>query len=132
LELRNQLAVFMALASRLQGRQENATLMGMLERNLSHIIRSIRDMQHELSMARYPFGHAKADPTLAEYLVSGEFDDRDWNAVLGAANELVEGFPRLYVRMLGRLVALAEEIEAAFGLPQLPEPPPKPEPSTEP
>jgi hypothetical protein len=132
LELRNQLAVFMALASRLQGQQENATLMGMLERNLSHIIRSVRDMQHELSMARYPFGHAKADPTLAEYLVSEQFDDRDWNAVLGAANELVEGFPRLYVRMLGRLVALAEEIEAAFGLPQLPEPPPKPEPSTGP
>lgn len=128
LQLRNQFAVLMAMISRLEGQQENATLMGMLERNVSQLVRGVRDLQHELSMARYPFGHAKADPTLTEFLVPDIFNDQDWNAVFSAAQELLEGFPRLYVRMLGRLVALAEEIEAVFGLPQLPEPPEKEEP----
>jgi Zn-dependent protease with chaperone function len=127
-ELRNLFAVFMALASRLEGQRENATLMGMLERKLSELVRAVRDIQYALSMARYPFGHATAEPTLAEFIIPGQFHDADWNGVLSAASELLEGVPQLYARMLGRLVVLAEEVEAAFGLPQLPEPPPKPEP----
>jgi hypothetical protein len=128
LQLRNQFAVLMAMASRLEGQQDNATLKGMFERNVSQLVRGVRDLQYELSMARYPFGHAKADPTLAEFLVSTEFNDQDWSGVFAAAQELLGGFPRLYVRMLGRLVALAEEIEAVFGLPPLAEPPAQEEP----
>jgi hypothetical protein len=122
LQLRNRMVVLGALIPRLAGQQENATLRGMLERNVSLLVREIRDLQYELSMARYPFSHAAAEPTLAEFLVSVPFRDDDWNGVLGAGGELAEGFPRLYVRMLGRLAALAEEIEGVFGLAPLPEP----------
>ena len=44
-------------------------------------------MQYELSRARYPFKHAKAEPTLAEFLISGPFREDDWNGVIGAGSE---------------------------------------------
>src|SRR5690348_10686166 len=44
----------------------------------------IREMQTELSRVRYPFGHAKAEPTLAEFLLPEPFNDADWPAVIAA------------------------------------------------
>jgi Zn-dependent protease with chaperone function len=125
LRLRNRFALLLNVISRLSGQQENAALRGLLERNVSSLVYEIRNLQRELSMARYPFSHAKADPTLAEFLVATQFHDSDHGAAFGAAGELLEGFPKLYARMFGRLAALAEKVEAAFGLPPLAEPAPK-------
>ncbi|HXT57879.1 MAG TPA: hypothetical protein VN699_04560, partial [Pirellulales bacterium] len=123
LQLRNRMVLLMSLASHLSDQKDNAALRGLLEKNVSLLAREIRDMQYELSRARYPFKHAKAEPTLAEFLISGPFREDDWNGVIGAGSELVESFPRLYVRMLGWLAALAEEIEAVFGFTPLSERP---------
>lgn len=122
LALRNRFSVLGALFSRLEGQKENATLLGTLEKNISQLVRQIRDLQHELSQVRYPFDHAKAEPTVAEFLLPQPFNDGDWGAVLNAGHALVEGFPRLYARMFGRLTALAEEVESLLGLPRLPQP----------
>ena len=122
LALRNRFSVLGALFSRLEGQKENATLLGTLEKNISQLVRQIRDLQHELSQVRYPFDHAKAEPTVAEFLLPQPFNENDWGAVLNAGHALVEGFPRLYARMFGRLTALAEEVESLLGLPRLPQP----------
>lgn len=122
LALRNRFSVLGALFSRLEGQKENATLLGTLEKNISQLVRQIRDLQHELSQVRYPFDHAKAEPTVAEFLLPQPFNENDWGAVLSAGHALVEGFPRLYARMFGRLTALAEEVESLLGLPRLPQP----------
>lgn len=122
LSLRNRFAVLGAFFSRLEGQKENAALLGSLEKNISLLVRQIRDLQFQLSQVRYPFDHAKAEPTLAEFLLPQPFNDHDWGEVLNAGNALVEGFPRLYARMFGRLTALAEEVETLLGLPRLPQP----------
>ena len=125
LGVRNRMAVLSTLFSRTESQKDNAALLGSIEKNLSLLARQVRDLQFELSHVRYPFGHAKADPTLAEFLVPDRFNERDWPAVLGAAQQVMEGFPRLYARLLGWLTALAEQVEAGVGLPPLPAPPEK-------
>lgn len=123
LGIRNRMAVLSALLSRTQTNKDNAALLGSIEKSMSLLSRQIRDLLFELSHVRYPFGHAKADPTLAEFLLPEPFNDRDWEAVLRAAQEVMNGFPRLYARLLGWLSAVAEQVEAAVGLPPLAEPP---------
>lgn len=125
LGVRNRMAVLSTLFSRTESQKDNAALLGSIEKNLSLLARQVRDLQFELSHVRYPFDHAKADPTLAEFLLPDRFNERDWPAVLGAAQQVMEGFPRLYARLLGWLTALAEQVEAAVGLPPLPAPPEK-------
>jgi hypothetical protein len=122
LGLRNRMTVLRALFSRLNGQRENAALLGSLEKNMSLLIRQIRDVQGELSRVRYPFQHATKDPTVAEFLLPEPFDERDWSAVLSAGSALEEGFPRLYARMFGRLTGLAEQVEALLGMPRLADP----------
>ncbi|HWB11252.1 MAG TPA: M48 family metallopeptidase [Pirellulales bacterium] len=123
LALRNRMAVLSKLLSRLEGQRDNATLLGSLEKNMSLLVRQIRDLQHELSRVRYPFEHATKEPTVAEFLVPQPFNERDWSSILSAGSAVLEGFPRLYGRMFGRLTLLAEEVEALLGLARLPEPP---------
>ena len=123
LKLRNRFAITLKLISKLSEQKENAALGGMLEKSMSQLTYEIRDLERELSKAPYPFSHAKAQPTLAGFLITAYFQDGDYNGILSAAHELVEGFPQLYVRMVGRLVALAEEVETIFGLPPLLDPP---------
>jgi Zn-dependent protease with chaperone function len=127
LGVRNRMTVLSTLLSRLEGQRENATLLGALEKNVSLLVRQIRDLQNELSRVRYPFHHATKEPTVAEFLLPQPFDERDWSAVLSAGSALGEGFPRLYARLFGRLTGLAEEVEALLGLARLPEPPAKEE-----
>jgi hypothetical protein len=123
LGVRNRMAVLRAMFSRREGQRENAALLGSLEKNMSLLVRQIRDLQSELSRVRYPFRHATKDPTVAEFLLPQPFDDRDWSSVLSAGGALLEGFPRLYARMFGRLTELAEQVEALLGLARLAEPP---------
>ncbi|HVA48380.1 MAG TPA: M48 family metallopeptidase [Pirellulales bacterium] len=127
LALRNRMSVLRALFSRMEGQRENATLLGSLEKNISLLARQIRHLQFELSQVRYPFDHAKGEPTLSEFLLPQPFSDNDWNAVLTAGGTMLDGFPTLYARLFGRLTALAEDVESLLGLPRLAEPEPEDE-----
>ncbi|HVX11735.1 MAG TPA: M48 family metalloprotease [Pirellulales bacterium] len=122
LALRNRMAVLSTLLPRLSEARDNASLFGSVEKNIGLLVRQIRDFQNELSHVRYPFHHAKADPTLSEFLLPQAFNESDWSAVLSAGSAVVEGFPRLYARMFGRMTALAEEVEGLLGLPRQADP----------
>lgn len=122
LAVRNRLAVLRALCSYLETHAKNAGLLGSLEKNVSLLARQIRDLQFELSQTRYPFAHAKGEPTLSEFLLPEPFSDSDPMAVLSAGGALLDGFGTLCARLFGRLTALAEEVETLLGLPRLPQP----------
>jgi hypothetical protein len=123
--LRNRLMVLGALLSRLEKNKGHEALRGSIEKNLKELVGHIRDMQAGLSTARYPFEHAKAEPTLAGFLLPESFNDADFGAVLAAGDALHTGFPRLYSRLVGWLTSVAEQVETVIGLPRLPDPPPK-------
>lgn len=95
--------------------------------------RGIRELQQTMTEAHdclmdtpYPFPHANPDTTVATYIVPAI-------PIMGAimvpeyvvlAEHFLDRLFSLYGRVMGRLVVVAEEMEAAVGLFPLPDPPP--------
>ncbi len=72
----------------------------------------------------YPFEHASGKISIAKVAVPEAPAQNDPVATFEAARELLTALPRVKARALGRMCMAAERVEAAAGLPPLPEPPP--------
>lgn len=121
--LRNALAGLAGLFDLLQAGRKGKTLGKAIVDQLGRVHGCLREIQQALAMAPYPFEHAKGPHTLADYVLPSLPESEDVGGVLQAAGETLETLGRLYIRMVGELVLVAEEIEALLGLPRLPDPP---------
>ena len=97
----------------------------VLELILGHMktLRSrLTSIQNEMGNHLYPFDHARADTTLKEYalpLVPGE---QDLGGIVQATEQMQSRLIVIQSRLFARLARAAEKVEAAIGMPPLPEP----------
>ena len=69
----------------------------------------------------YPFDHAQGLMTLGRYAVASLPAADDLGAGAGGGGQMLDSTASLEVRIFSRLAVMAEQVEAALGLPTLPE-----------
>jgi len=74
----------------------------------------------EFARMDYPFEHAKASITIAEYFLEEIPDANNFAVILGVGEEMMARYQILYSRCMGELVLVAEKIEAELGWTPLP------------
>lgn len=115
-ELRALFDDFLSLGLLLQsieGNEEHEGLIGQLRAGASRWTKALALIRARLSTAPYPFEHAQAGISLGEFLIPALPDADDFGAVMSALQGLGERYFGLYARLMGRLVAAAEAVEAA-------------------
>jgi len=127
LGLRNEFVAAARLLGNVQGNEGNETLIAAIRGKMVSLRAQVDGVRQPLQRVRYPFDHAKGDISIGDCLVERIPAQEDLGGIMSACESLLETLPGLYVRLVGRLVMLAEEIEGLLGLPRLPEPPPPPQ-----
>ena len=90
--------------------------MGDLNEHLVHLRQSFESLP-------YPFDHAQADISMADYLLKELPETDNPVDVCEAADAIGNALPPLQARVLGRLCQIAEVVESHFSLPPLSDPP---------
>jgi hypothetical protein len=123
LELRTNNAVLAALLGHLSGYERHEPL-------IREIIDCSRRVREQLSALRspflhttYPFDHASGQVTVSHYLLKMVPQPEQVGDLFEATDHLLDNLFLLNCRALGRLCAIAEQVEAALGYEPLPLPP---------
>ena len=114
------------LLSILSDNNDNEKLIAHIRQSMQTLFEHITDLRSSFDDLPYPFDHARADISVADYLLKEIPDRENPVALYGAANAIGNALPPLQARVLGRLCQIAECVETHFGLPLL-EDPPEPE-----
>ena len=85
----------------------------------------LRSIHGTLRAAPYPYSHANKQVSVAQYVATALPPGEEPFAVHNVADAAIDAVYALYVRLLSDLAARAEKVEAALGLPPLPDPPPE-------
>ena len=79
-------------------------------------------IQREMGSHLYPFDHAQATTTLQMFALPQVPDERDLEGLVLATDQMQSRLVSMQMRLFARLAQAAERIEAAIGMPPLPEP----------
>ncbi len=123
LQLRNDHAALGILLSKLQGNEANEQLIQEIRANMDFVWERVKDLRTHLKSVPYPLDHAKGEISIGHYMLGELPAEDDLVAVLNAGQAVWENLMTLYVRLVGRLVVVAERVEKLLGLEPLPEPP---------
>lgn len=118
-ELRRLHAMVGTLWSRLadspQG-QQNPSLVGGIERRMAEMHALLEGIWNNLRDEPYPFDHARGETTLAEVILPHLPGPQDLPALYQGSGQVTEALLDLYIRVLGRLARIAEQVEEGLGL----------------
>lgn len=120
--LRNSFTSLGVLLNCLEGNEENALLKGAIFSTMENCLAQIQSARDELAEYTVPIDHAKGEITVAQYLVPHMPEFGDLGGIYDAASGMSNGLWSLYLRTLGRLAVMAEQVEKLLGMPPLPEP----------
>ena len=124
LNLRFEHTRFAMLVAVLEGNEENERLIEAIRESMRKVKQEINHLANTLAGEPYPFDHAKGAISIRDYAVSQvPHDDDDLGGIYDAAGEMLDKLPALHHRVACRIVALAEQVETALGLPLMPAPP---------
>ena len=115
-------ALMAELFQRLSNGQGDEKLMNRTRDHLKAICGLLEDLKTSLQDQKYPFDHANPEITIWEVAVAKFPENDDPAAINEAVGSVLKTIPRIYSRVVGRLCIAAEKVEAALGLPPLPEP----------
>lgn len=122
LKLRHAHASLGALLGALQQHRNNQTLIEMIHSSMKELFREVNGVREELVRLPYPFDHAKGETNIGVYCAPNRAISDDLGSIFDASSGILEGAIPIYVRLLGHLVAIAEQVETAVGLPKLDKP----------
>jgi Zn-dependent protease with chaperone function len=111
------------LLEHLGGQEKNATYTGEILRAAAAVRQGLSEVRDALGDTRYPFEHAGGGTSIGLHLVPSVPAAEDVGGNFGGAQAALEKNGSLSYRVVASLVVLAEQIEAAAGLPPLPDPP---------
>ena len=114
------------LLSILSDNNDNEKLIDHIRQSMQALFEHITELRSSFESLPYPFDHARADISVADFLLKEIPDHENPGALYEAADAIGNALPPLQARVLGRLCQIAECVETYFGLPQL-EDPPEPE-----
>ncbi|HUU85370.1 MAG TPA: M48 family metalloprotease [Phycisphaerae bacterium] len=84
---------------------------------------NLAEIRTLLSNHPYPFEHADGRITLTQYAIPTVPTRDDLTGMLRASDRVMDNLDSLYVRLMGELARIAEQVEAALGLRPLPRAP---------
>ena len=122
-ELRNAHVALASLLEQLEDNQNDESLINTIRSQMERVLRLLRRVQEALGDEPYPFDHAGGPITIRKQVLPRIPHQDDLGGIFEAAGEALEQITSLYVRCLGRLALIAEQVETALGLEPLPEPP---------
>lgn len=125
-QLRNERAALGALCGQLEHHRNSEALVDSIKRSMRECYRLINETRSDLQRIPYPYEHAQGEVTVAVYCVKQMPTSDDLGGIFHAAEGLLDGLLPLCVRLLAQLVAIAEQVETAVGLPRLEAPPKEP------
>ncbi len=114
------------LLSVMEANSDNQRLFEQIHMRMQEMNEHIVNLRQSFEATPYPFDHARADITVADYLLKELPDPENPISLYEAADSIGHALPEMQARVTGRLCQIAEMVETRFGLPQL-EDPPEPE-----
>lgn len=122
LALRQAQAELAVLCGKIDKNRDSPGLMRKISDQIDRVYAALADLRQPLSTVMYPYDHARGAMTVNIYLLRDMPVPNDLGALFSAAEQVLEKYVSLYLRLLGSLALIAEKVETAFGLPQLAEP----------
>jgi Zn-dependent protease with chaperone function len=121
--LREHLYGLGLLMSRVEENSRNQAYWTELKRVAVVVHDLLGKLRDALATTPYPFDHAAGDIRVSEYLLQEIPPAEHVGELAVAAEELLARLLALYFRAMAQLAVTAERVEAALGLPRLPDPP---------
>lgn len=112
----------MTLKDRIPGDKSKRRVMEALQSQLSTLHLRLTGMHSEMGDRLYPFEHAQANATLQQYALPVIPGEHDLGGLVQVTEQLQSRLRTLQIRLFARLAQAAELMEAAIGMPPLPEP----------
>jgi hypothetical protein len=119
--LRSYYFVLSVLLHNLSNNENNQALLAKINRFMRDSHEILGDSHQKFVSVMYPFEHAAGEVSLAVYLMNKLPNVDDWRDMYYTIQEVLDRFFDLYGRILSRLATIAEKVEAAAGLPPLPD-----------
>lgn len=123
MEIRDGQIVLGKLLSILADGNENAAIFERIHNQMTELNDLIVDMHSSFQQTPYPFDHAKADISMAQYMLKTLPDHENPVEIYEAADTIGNSLPPLQARVLGRLCQFVEQVESALGMSVLEDPP---------
>ena len=111
------------LLSILSDHNDNVQLINHIKLSMQELYAHILNLRASFENLPYPFDHAQADISVADYLLKELPDRENPVGLYEAADAIGRALPPLQARVLGRLCQIAECVETQFDLPLLDDPP---------
>ena len=121
IELRNELSELHGLFSNIEGREEDTQFTGRIILACTNINMKLSDFYNKFGNVVYPFDHVKGVKNMREVALSRVPASDKPGQLAAAGDGVVDRLIKTYMRLMGRLGALAEAAELAAGLEPLPE-----------
>ncbi len=125
IQLRNRHLAMMVLLENLAGHEEDGDLIRTIQSEMGRVRKIVNEVYEQLGLVEYPFDHAKGRVALRDFAIGRRPAVGDLGKIVEASGGALSKLYDLYARIMGRLVLIAEKVEAAEGLPSLPEVKPK-------
>jgi len=110
------------LVGHLTAGDQSDALVTVVEGLMKDLYPLVRELRESWKRYDYPYEHSENQLLLATYLVPEVPVKNDLASVYRSCDQVVNSAPKLYTRVLSDLTAIAEAVETAIGLPQLPVP----------
>lgn len=110
------------LVERIDQSRDRNQLMESIANLMDTIRRRLVSIQSQLGDHLYPFDHARAETTLRDHLLPTIPAKGDLIALVQVADRLQTRLVTVQMRLFARLAFAAEQVEAALGMPPLPDP----------
>lgn len=123
LEMRDSQLTLQRLLIVFSENRESKPLFDTMQSRREHLYGVLNSLRDAFADVGYPFDHARADITLAEYLLKELPEEDNPVAVHDAADSIGNQLAPLQGRVLGRLCEIAEAVETKLGLAALNDPP---------
>ncbi len=117
-ELRETCVVLDILRVQIKPDRPNRRLRDALEARRTRLLEQLKELHRTLRGQAYPFDHAGPAVNLAQFAIPVMPADADLGRLMSTAEQARQKLYAVYNRLLGRIVWLAEQVEA--GLPELP------------
>lgn len=122
LAIRNDQVSLGLLLSMLEGNEGNRRLLAHIFDIMHTMHDLIHDLHDGLDDVPYPFDHADKSMTVGQFMLPEPPEEENPVEIYGAAGAIGDSLPAIQTRVLGRMCQIAEIVETALGLPQLPQP----------
>jgi len=117
------LAAAMQMRAAAEKKEEDTRLFEAVVQSLAEqMCMQIEDMRSRLNVVAYPFEHAAGRISLSKFACTQSPMPNKPQTVLRAARQMTENLQLFYLRSMGRLALLAEQVEAVLGMPPLRDP----------